>query len=267
MLGNFDACLAHVIKHEGGFSDHPEDAGGATQHGIIQTVYDSYRRRKGLVQRHVSNIALGEIREIYKTMYWDKVDGDELPVGVDYVVFDAAVNSGPTRGIRWLQQGVNKCAGFARLKVDEKIGPATLDASDDYDFDKLIDAMLDARLGFMKVARNTKTGKASWPVFGRGWQNRLFGYLPKGATVRHADGVDDISKIMVRNAIESAKPLTPGVKPEVKVPLPPVPNLPAVLKPTPHTAEPYNGKMGAGEWAIILAALGAAVFGVLQWQH
>lgn len=258
MLSNFDACLANVIKHEGGFSNHPNDAGGATQHGIIQTVYDSYRRRKGLVQRHVSAVTLGEIREIYKTMYWDKVDGDELPIGVDYVVFDAAVNSGPVRGIRWLQQGVNKCAGFTRLKVDEKIGPATLDASDDYDFNKLIDAMLDARLGFMKIARNTKTGALSWPSFGNGWQNRLFGYLPKGAKVRHADGVDDISKLMVVQAIRAAQPTVPQVEPKDKVPLLPVPYQP---KPSAPAQAGFSG------WAAIAAALAAILIGAAQWQH
>jgi lysozyme family protein len=214
-----------------------------------------------LVQRHVSAVTLGEIREIYKTMYWDKVDGDELPIGVDYVVFDAAVNSGPVRGIRWLQQGVNKCAGFTRLKVDEKIGPATLDASDDYDFEKLIDAMLDARLGFMKIARNTKTGAPSWPVFGNGWQNRLFGYLPKGAKVRHADGVDDISKMMVRNAVAASRPTVPQVELKDKVPLLPVP-----YQPQPN-APVVRQQLGVSGWAAILAALGVAVLGAVQWQH
>ena len=258
MRDNFQRCLGYVLGSEGGFSNHADDAGGATQHGVIQVVYDSFRRRKGLVQRHVSLITMGEITEIYRSMYWDKVDGDELPVGIDYVVFDAAVNSGPSRAIRWLQAGVNRCAGTARLKVDENIGPATLDASDDYDFNALIDAMLDERLGFMKAARNTNTGKAIFPVFGNGWQNRLFGYLPKGAKVRNADGVDDISKMMVKSAVAHSQPLTPAkAAPGEKVPL-----VPALI---PKKTVQQAAQPGSPLLVLAAAALAAILYGASQW--
>lgn len=256
MDGNFDPCLAFTLKVEGGLSNHPDDAGGLTQHGIIQAEYDSYRRRKGLVQRSVANITMTELKEIYKTQYWDKVDGDQLPLGVDLCVFDAAVNSGPSRGIRWLQQGINKCAGTAKLEVDERIGPMTLDYSDDYDPNMLIDAMLDARLGFMKVARNTNTGKALFPIFGNGWQNRLFGYLPKGAKVRNVDGLDDISKAMLKNAIAASAPISPPQVPAAKVPLLPAVIPPKALQPAPSM----------GGWSVLIAALSALLYGVLQWQ-
>lgn len=257
MDGNFDPCLAFTLKVEGGLSNHPDDAGGLTQHGIIQEEYDSFRRRKGLVQRSVANITVTELREIYKTQYWDKVDGDQLPLGVDLCVFDAAVNSGPSRGIRWLQQGINKCAGTTRLAVDEGIGPMTLDASDDYDATQLIDAMLDARLGFMKVARNSKTGVALFPIFGNGWQNRLFGYLPKGAKVRNVDGLDDVSKAMLAHAIQNSAPIVPTTVPSTKVPM-----VLAVIPPKPLPVQP-----SMQGWGVLIAALTALLYGAVQWAH
>lgn len=259
MQSNFELCLSLVLGHEGGYSDHPNDAGGKTNHGVIQTVYDSYRRRKGMIPRHVQQITMGEIREIYKTLYWDKIEGDQLPVGIDYCVFDAAVNSGPSRGARWLQQAINKVARTSRLKVDENIGPSTLDASDDYDPIALIDVMLDLRIGFMRVSKNTKTGAALWPSFGRGWTNRLYGYLAPGAAeaARKADGVDDRAKAMARKAMigpipSSSEPAKPGLPVPYKYPVPPTPQQPS---------------QGAPAWVIALLAALAALFGVYQWQH
>jgi lysozyme family protein len=244
MRSNFPASLKSVLRSEGGYSNHPNDAGGKTNHGVIQRVYDGYRRRKGLIPRSVKVITEKEVQEIYRSLYWNKIDGDLLPIGIDYCVFDAAVNSGPGRGARWLQKAINKVAGFKRVKVDDVIGPSTLDASDDYDAEALVDAMLDYRLGFMKVARNTRTGRALWPSFGRGWMNRLFGYLPAGAKVRQANGVDDIAKRMIRENV--------GLSPN-KYPLPE--SIPI----------PEDKQLPGWVVAIIMAII--AALGVIQWQQ
>lgn len=248
MRSNFEVSLGHVLGHEGGFSDHWNDAGGATNHGVIQRVYDAYRRRRKLIPRSVKSITKGEVYEIYKEQYWDKICGDDLPIGIDYCTFDAAVNSGPSRGARWLQQAINKVAKQSRVKVDEVVGNATLDASDDYDAEQLVDAMLDYRLGFMKIARNTKTGAALWPTFGRGWTNRLFGFLPRGAkeALRQANGVDDFAKKMIREAGTGSAPQ--------KYPLPEIPTV----------EQPQTELPG---WLVAVLAALALAFGVYQWQQ
>jgi len=210
MKENFAASLEHVLRHEGGWTNHPKDPGGATNFGVLQRVYDPYRRKKGQTPRSVKFITSEEVADIYRSLYWDKIAGDSLPRGIDYCTFDAAVNSGPSRGARWLQQAINSCAKAKRCAVDEVVGPATIDAADDYAPHELIDAMLDARLGFMKIARHSKTKALLFPTFGRGWTNRLFGYLPKGKTVRHADGVDDVAKAMADSVPTQGKPALPA---------------------------------------------------------
>ena len=64
--GNFDKCLTRTLVHEGGWSNHPKDPGGATMRGVIQRVYDGYRDRKGLGRRSVRQITDDELKEIYR---------------------------------------------------------------------------------------------------------------------------------------------------------------------------------------------------------
>src|SRR6187401_363537 len=116
---NFNKALQLVLAHEGGYVNHPKDPGGPTNKGITQRVYDMYRKDKGLNTRSVKNIDKAEISDIYKTRYWDMIKGDRLPDGIDYVVFDGAVNSGPGQSVKWLQRALgDNYAG----KVDGQLG-------------------------------------------------------------------------------------------------------------------------------------------------
>src|SRR5688572_26477480 len=115
MRVNFKDCLAVTLHHEGGYSNHPKDKGGKTQWGIIQRVYNSYRLLKEQPARDVRKITRAEMEDIYKRFYWDKVEGDLLPFGLDLSVFDFAVNSGPSRSVKFLQKAINSVEG-RRLK-------------------------------------------------------------------------------------------------------------------------------------------------------
>lgn len=173
MKVNFETSLKETLRWEGGYSNHPEDNGGATQSGIIQRVYNSYRRLKGLVPRDVRKITKAEVYDIYKTNYWDQVSGDLLPIGLDFVVFDFAVNSGPNQAIKYLQRAINKTENRT-LKVDGHLGPATLDAATSLsDLAGVIAYMCDARLGFVKRL-------SDWKFFGKGWTTRIRGVKAKG---------------------------------------------------------------------------------------
>lgn len=156
---SFDAALAGVLRHEGGYSNHPADPGGPTNKGIIQRVYDADRKRRGLPVRSVRALEEDEMRDIYRQQYWDAVRADELPVGLDYAVFDAAVNSGPAQSAKWLQRALG-------IAVDGQVGAVTLQAAAESDTSAVIADLCDRRLAMLK-------GLRTWAVFGRGWAARV----------------------------------------------------------------------------------------------
>jgi lysozyme family protein len=164
---NFDEALKRVLVHEGGYVNHPADPGGATMKGVTQRVYDGWRRRQGKALRSVRNISADEVSSIYRFQYWDAVRGDDLPPGVDYVVFDGAVNSGPSQSVKWLQRSLG-------IVADGQIGAATLSAAGkNLDHDKLIADMLSRRLAMLK-------GLKTWRHFGAGWSKRVASVLAHG---------------------------------------------------------------------------------------
>lgn len=156
---NFDKALAMVLEHEGGYVNHPKDPGGATMKGVTQAVYDAYRKVRGRGQQSVKHISDAELKAIYKFQYWDKVHGDYLPAGLDYAVFDFAVNSGVGRASKYLQAVL----GVAQ---DGQIGAKTLAAIQSPV--ATINALCDRRMGFLRNLRTFLT-------FGKGWTRRVQG--------------------------------------------------------------------------------------------
>lgn len=167
---NFAPALACVNVHEGGKDDDPRDPGGRTAYGVTQARYNQYRRDKSLPRADVWGITVPEREAIWRTYYWNVVRADELPAGLDYVVFDAAVNSGPAQAIKWLQRALNdvlKRIGGVLIAVDAQMGSNTVAAANSIDdIDAVIGCMQDRRLAMLKALR-------TWPVFGKGWDRRV----------------------------------------------------------------------------------------------
>lgn len=158
MKVNFAIVLPKVLVHEGGWADHPKDPGGATMKGITIGTYRAYKRRE-VTKQELRNISDAEVADIYRTGYWDKVQGDALPSGLDYVAFDPAVNSGPARGARWLQQALG-------VTADGAVGPGTLAAARAAKPVPVIQRACAIRMGFLK-------GLKTWGTFGKGWSRRV----------------------------------------------------------------------------------------------
>ena len=157
MNSNFDKCLALVLVHEGGYVNHPKDPGGATNRGVTQAVYDAYRKTRARPIQSVKFIADDEVKAIYRFQYWDRVQGDLLPRGLDYAVFDFAVNSGVGRASKYLQAVL----GVAQ---DGVIGARTLAAIQSPT--NAINALCDRRMAFLRNLRTFLT-------FGKGWTRRV----------------------------------------------------------------------------------------------
>lgn len=159
MKAGFPASLAHVLASEGGYVNDPRDPGGATNKGVTQHVYDLWRRSKGLAPRNVRALEQTELEAIYRKLYWDACRCDDLPAGVDYCVFDFAVNSGPARAARCLQLA-------AGVTDDGQIGPMTLAAVNAKSACELINEISAQRLLYL-------TKLPTFDHFGKGWTTRV----------------------------------------------------------------------------------------------
>jgi lysozyme family protein len=156
--GNFTKCLAVVLKHEGGFVNNRRDPGGATKYGITRRVLRRWRGTPVSVA-DVRRLRKREAAGIYRWWYWRPVWGDDLPAGVDLVVFDYAVNSGWKRAVKALQRS-------AGARADGYVGPKTLAAVRRAGAKRVIRRLSARRLGWLHRLR-------TWRWFGRGWSRRV----------------------------------------------------------------------------------------------
>ena len=157
MKKNFDKCFEMLLAHEGGFVNHPEDPGGATNLGVTKRTLQEY------LGRHVSmdemrNLTPEDVKPIYRKNYADAVCFDDLPGGLDWAMLDWAVNSGAGRAAKALQKIVG-------AKQDGAIGPKTLQAVANYETEETIGKLHDSRQKFYEGLSHFKT-------FGRGWTRR-----------------------------------------------------------------------------------------------
>ena len=104
MKQNFEKCLEMLLHHEGGYVNHPNDPGGETNLGVTKKVYEQWCMKNDIVQKDMKDLEVSDVEQIYKERYWDVICGDTLPSGLDWVIFDFAVNAGPSRAVKTLQQ-------------------------------------------------------------------------------------------------------------------------------------------------------------------
>ena len=162
MKDNFESSLKHLLAHEGGWSDHPADPGGATMKGVTLQVFREFKRNPHITKEELRNISDEDLATIYKKRYWDAVRADELVSGFDYAVFDCAVNSGPGRAIKIIQA----CVGTT---PDGGFGSVTMAAVAQFQGDvakTLVKEYCEKRLDFLKSLK-------TFEVFGKGWERRV----------------------------------------------------------------------------------------------
>lgn len=159
MESNFDVCLPLVLKHEGGYVDHPSDPGGATNRGVTKKAWEEWVGRE-VTKDDIRALTVADVTPFYRKRYWDACKCDRLPSGLDYAVFDVAVNSGTGRAAKFLQSEVGVVA-------DGVIGNLTLSAVNHCPLstEQLIERICGRRDAFYK-------GLPTFKDFGRGWLRR-----------------------------------------------------------------------------------------------
>jgi lysozyme family protein len=196
MEANFQRALALVLKHEEGFSNHAADPGGATNKGITLETFRRYVKPGGTVA-DLKAITDSEVVRIYKHQYWTSVKGDRLPSGIDYAVFDFAVNSGSSRAIRTLQR-------ILLVRQDGIIGPQTLSVLERAKPEHVVEVLCAERQKFLKTL-------PTWPTFGKGWSRRVSDVQANALKMI----IDD--RMMAASAPVSATPPPVPSKPPVTI--------------------------------------------------
>lgn len=154
----FDRSLREVLRHEGGWVKHPKDPGGETNLGVTKRTLEAWLKRP-VTSATMKALTVKDVAPIYRDAYWLAASCDELPAGVDYIVFDLAVNSGVSRASKFLQE-------CAHVTIDGKIGPMTLAAVRKVPAAEMVLRLRNKREAFYR-------GLGTFSTFGRGWLRRL----------------------------------------------------------------------------------------------
>ena len=133
-MANFEQALKYTLKNEGGWSNHPDDPGGATNHGItLKTA-----QRHGIhTAEELKAITPEKVANIYKADYWRF--GGIKDQNTATKLFDMSVNMGTATAVKLLQSVLN--IAKANLKIDGIFGPKTEAAVNSMDFDVLLEAL------------------------------------------------------------------------------------------------------------------------------
>jgi lysozyme family protein len=158
MKNSWDRAFDMVIAHEGGYVDHPSDPGGATNLGCTQAVWEQFVGHE-VTKDDIKALTKENVKPLYKKRYWDAIYGDALPSGLDYCLFDCAINSGVGRAAKFIQQIVG-------VPADGAIGNNTLTAISQINPITLINEFSDKRQSFLESL-------PTFGTFGKGWTKRV----------------------------------------------------------------------------------------------
>lgn len=203
---NYVRCEANVLLSEGGYTNDPQDKGGPTNWGI--TIYDARAYwKKNATAEDVRAMPRSVAQDIYRAKYWNALNCDGLPAGLDYVEFDYGVNSGISRSGKVLRRVLD--LPDRDWHID---GTVLLAVQGHHDVADLINRICDERLAFLKSLK-------TWPHFGGGWLKRV-------------SAVRKISLSMAATAPLPQPMPTPAPPPSPPSPPPPSPPVPTPQEPT-----------------------------------
>jgi lysozyme family protein len=165
MQSNWDTSFELLMDSEGGFSDDPHDNGnrmpdgrpGCTNLGVTMMTWEIYVQRQSTIDE-MKSLTKDDVEPLYKRLFWDRVWGDKQYTGIDYLLFDCAVNTGVSQSVLFLQRAVG-------ASPDGAMGPLTYAATITHDPKDLIEQFSQQKINFYKGLNN--------PKYEKGWLNRV----------------------------------------------------------------------------------------------
>jgi len=178
----FAQAFSIVLGNEEGLTREAKDPGNwtggrvgvgllrGTKYGVSASAYPHV---------DIAALTIADARVIYQRDYWDKMLSDRLPAHLSVLLFDAAVNCGVSRAVRWLQQA-------AGTDADGAMGPSTIEAvtaaAGRIGEHAICAEFLASRLMFM-------TSLPTWRNFGLGWARRLCRIPYEALSIQSQDGI------------------------------------------------------------------------------
>jgi lysozyme family protein len=248
-MSRFANCLAITLRHEGSWSDHPLDKGGATMRGVTIARYAAYKGRV-VTKDELRHISMVELEDIYRRGYWAKVAADDLPSGLDLTMFDFAVNSGPSRAVKTLQKIVG-------VTPDGSMGAFTVQAVRKFDPTSLIRQMYAARMSFL---RNLST----WSTFGVGWKRRVDDILDRSLAMARGKAVNppiQVEPTPKANPADQRTITKPNAKEKATAT---AGSVGAAVAEATQTLTPHSDSLEVIKWLCIALAVVSA--GLLLWR-
>lgn len=147
----FQRSHAVTAEWEGGWSNHPADPGGKTMFGVTEATWVRFRKKMGMAIKSIRSITRQDAEHLFFVEFWQAAGCEGLADGVDLATYDASVNSGVSRGRKWLL--------------------ASLDPENRNDL--TVKNICRRRLSFVQALKN-------WKTFGRGWGRRIADIQAKG---------------------------------------------------------------------------------------
>ncbi len=177
-----DTYIDRLIAREGGYSNHPDDAGGETMWGITSAVAHEF----GYIGP-MKTLPRDTAAQIYLQLYWTKPQLDKINAVAPTIaekLFDIGVNAGLKTGMRFLQRALNvlnrQAQDYADIAVDGVFGGGTMKALNTFlgargaSGQQALVSMINAQLSVYYIELAERSPKNE--TFQYGWQlNRVLG--------------------------------------------------------------------------------------------
>jgi lysozyme family protein len=173
-MHRIDKIISDIIKKEGGFVNLKQDRGGATKWGVTQSTLTDWLGREATIE-DVKNLSQDDAFEIFYRLYYQGPHIDTLPEAIQPIITDMAVNHGPKKAIKLLQEVISAC-GIV-IGIDGICGTGTAKAAHKLwgvIGSDMINKLVMRRLAFYEsIVKND----ASQRIFLAGWRNRANSFL------------------------------------------------------------------------------------------